>query len=85
MAHVRSAVMLVTDPGTPHEMVTMPRRDGEALLATHDCAAMNQPRMTALTAPLPSPGLVARPGQMRASPRDESTTSSPTRNGTCPW
>lgn len=40
-----SAVMLVTDPGTDHEMVTMFHRDGEALLATHYCAAMNQPRM----------------------------------------
>jgi hypothetical protein len=40
-----SAVMLVTDPGTEHEMVTMFHRDGEALLATHYCAAMNQPRM----------------------------------------
>lgn len=42
-----SAVMLTTDPGTPHEMVTMFHRDGEALLATHYCAAMNQPRMKA--------------------------------------
>jgi len=42
-----SAVMLVTDPGTPHEMVTMFHRDGEALLATHYCSAMNQPRMKA--------------------------------------
>jgi hypothetical protein len=42
-----SAVMLVTDPGMPHEMVTMFHRDGEALLATHYCSAMNQPRMKA--------------------------------------
>lgn len=42
-----SAVMLITDPGAPHEMVTMFHRDGEALLATHYCAAMNQPRMKA--------------------------------------
>jgi hypothetical protein len=42
-----SAVMLVTDPGTPHEMVTMFHRDGDALLATHYCSAMNQPRMKA--------------------------------------
>jgi hypothetical protein len=42
-----SAVMLITDPGKPHEMVTMFHRDGEALLATHYCAAMNQPRMKA--------------------------------------
>jgi hypothetical protein len=44
-----SAVMLMTDPGTPHEMVTMFHRDGDALLATHYCAAMNQPRMKART------------------------------------
>lgn len=44
-----SAVMLVTDPGTPHEMVTMFHRDGDALLATHYCSAMNQPRMKART------------------------------------
>jgi hypothetical protein len=42
-----SAVMLVTDPGTPHEMVTMFHRDDDALLATHYCAAMNQPRLRA--------------------------------------
>jgi hypothetical protein len=42
-----SAVMLHTDPGTPHEMVTMFHRDGDALLATHYCAAMNQPRLKA--------------------------------------
>lgn len=42
-----SAVMLVTDAGTEHEMVTMFHRDDDALLATHYCAAMNQPRMKA--------------------------------------
>jgi hypothetical protein len=42
-----SAVMLVTDPGGEHEMVTMFHRDDGALLATHYCAAMNQPRMKA--------------------------------------
>jgi hypothetical protein len=42
-----SAVMLVTDAGTPHEMVTMFHRDDEALLATHYCAGMNQPRLKA--------------------------------------
>ncbi|MFL5274179.1 MAG: hypothetical protein ACJ79E_19130 [Anaeromyxobacteraceae bacterium] len=40
-----SAVMLVTDPGTPHEMVTLFHEDDGALIATHYCAAMNQPRM----------------------------------------
>jgi len=42
-----SAVMLVTDPGKPHEMVTMFHRDDGALLATHYCGAMNQPRLRA--------------------------------------
>jgi len=42
-----SAVMLVTDPGTEHEMVTLFHEDDGALLATHYCAAMNQPRMKA--------------------------------------
>jgi hypothetical protein len=42
-----SAVMLVTDSGTPHEMVTMFHRADGALLAAHYCAAQNQPRMKA--------------------------------------
>jgi hypothetical protein len=42
-----SAVMLVTDPGTDHEMVTMFHADDGQLLATHYCAARNQPRMRA--------------------------------------
>ena len=42
-----SAVMLTTDPASPHEMVTMFHRDDGALIATHYCSAMNQPRMTA--------------------------------------
>ena len=31
--------------GTPHEMVTMFHMDGDILMATHYCAAHNQPRM----------------------------------------
>jgi hypothetical protein len=46
-----SAVMLVTDPGTQHEMVTLFHDDDGALLATHYCAAMNQPRMKAKPSP----------------------------------
>jgi hypothetical protein len=42
-----SAVMLVTGPGTEHEMVTLFHDDDGALLATHYCAAMNQPRLKA--------------------------------------
>lgn len=39
-----SALMNVLGAGTPHEMVTMFNMDGEDLLATHYCAAHNQPR-----------------------------------------
>jgi hypothetical protein len=46
-----SAVMITTDPGTSHEMVTLIHRDDGALVATHYCAAQNQPRMKAIPAP----------------------------------
>ena len=42
-----SAVMHVIDAGTPHEMVTMFHMDQSDLLATHYCAAHNQPRLRA--------------------------------------
>ena len=42
-----SAVLLTTDPGTAHEMVTLFHRDDGALVATHYCAAQNQPRFRA--------------------------------------
>ena len=51
-----SVVMLITAPGTSHEMVTMFHRDDGALLATHYCAAMNQPRMRARAG---DPGAIA--------------------------
>ena len=35
--------------GTPHEMVTMFHMDGNDLMATHYCAAHNQPRMVLMT------------------------------------
>lgn len=40
-----SVVMQDLAPGTPHEMITMFHTDGSDLLATHYCAAHNQPRM----------------------------------------
>jgi hypothetical protein len=39
-----SVVMNVIGGGTPHEMVTMFHLDNNDLLATHYCAAHNQPR-----------------------------------------
>ncbi len=40
-----SAIMHELDPGGPHNMITMIHPDGTDLLATHYCAAHNQPRM----------------------------------------
>jgi len=40
-----SAVAAWLDEGSPHEMVTMFHMDGDRLMATHYCAAHNQPRM----------------------------------------
>jgi len=39
-----SVLMNILGAGTPHEMVTMFHMDGSDLLATHYCAAHNQPR-----------------------------------------
>ena len=46
-----SAVMHMMDRDTPHEMVTMIHPDGGRLLATHYCAAHNQPRMALVKSP----------------------------------
>jgi hypothetical protein len=39
-----SAVMMTMDGGNGENMVTMFNHDGEAVIATHYCAAKNQPR-----------------------------------------
>jgi hypothetical protein len=49
-----SAVMHIIDAGTPHEMVTMFNMDQTELLATHYCAAHNQPRLRAKSSAKPS-------------------------------
>ena len=40
-----SALAAWLDEGSPHEMVTMFHMDGNQLMATHYCAAHNQPRL----------------------------------------
>jgi hypothetical protein len=45
-----SALMHWMDEGTPHEMVTMFHPDMNELMATHYCAAHNQPRMKLVSA-----------------------------------
>ena len=52
-----SAIMHVLGKDSPYEMVTMIHPDGKRLLATHYCAAHNQPRMA--LAPSGKPNQVA--------------------------
>jgi hypothetical protein len=49
-----SAIMHVIDKDSPHEMVTMIHPDGKRLLATHYCAAHNQPRMAMVPSKAPN-------------------------------
>jgi hypothetical protein len=49
-----SAIMHVMDRDSSHEMVTMFHPDGKRLLATHYCAAHNQPRMALVPAKAPN-------------------------------
>ena len=49
-----SAIMHWMDKGSPHEMVTMIHPDGTRLLATHYCAAHNQPRMSMVPSKTPN-------------------------------
>ena len=51
-----SAVMNILGAGTPHEMVTMFHLDGRDLMATHYCAAHNQPRF--VMAPTSEPNVI---------------------------
>jgi hypothetical protein len=49
-----SAIMHVMAKDSPYEMVTMFHGDGTRLLATHYCAAHNQPRMAMVASKAPN-------------------------------
>jgi len=66
----RSVLMNVLGAGTPHEMVTMFHMDGSTLLATHYCAAHNQPRFRFVSG--------SDPNVMAFKFKDATNLSSPT-------
>jgi hypothetical protein len=49
-----SAIMHLMGKDTPYEMLTMIHPDGKRLLATHYCAAHNQPRMALVPSKAPN-------------------------------
>jgi hypothetical protein len=49
-----SAIMHIMGKDGPYEMVTMIHPDGKRVLATHYCAAHNQPRMAMVPAKAPN-------------------------------
>jgi hypothetical protein len=49
-----SAIMHIMGKDAPYEMVTMIHPDGKRVLATHYCAAHNQPRMAMVPAKAPN-------------------------------
>jgi hypothetical protein len=65
-----SALMDLMNSGTPHEMVTMFHMDGKDLLATHYCAAHNQPRFRFVS--------TSEPNTVKFEFRDATKLSSPT-------
>ena len=65
-----SAILNVLGAGTPHEMVTMFHMDNSDLLATHYCAAQNQPRFRMV----PS----SEPNAINFDFKDATNLSSPT-------
>jgi hypothetical protein len=49
-----SAIMHLMAEGTPYEMITMIHPDRKRILATHYCAAHNQPRMAMIPSKAPN-------------------------------
>ena len=66
-----SAVMHVLGKDSPYEMVTMIHPDGKRLLATHYCAAHNQPRMALVPSKAPNQVAFSFVDGTNISPGDE--------------